>query len=95
MNIHNLLHNLSTFTSVSYHCVKPFPPVLIYSRHPDSHKMYNLLTLVDQLHFICKRKKSISVTKKKKNFTMVERELFIRENHSLAEKRDEVELHDH
>ena len=33
----------------------------------DIRKMYNLLTLVDRLHFICKRKrKSISVTKNKK-----------------------------
>ena len=33
----------------------------------DCRKMHNLLTLVDQLDFICKRKrKSISVTKKKK-----------------------------
>ena len=49
----------------------------------DSCKMYNLLTLVDRLDFVCKRKrKLISDTKnKKKNlkkiFTMVESELFI------------------
>ena len=49
--------------------------------------MYNLLTLVDQLDFICKRKrKSKSRKMKKKNlkkiFTMVESELFIQENRS-------------
>ena len=50
--------------------VNPSPPILIYSRR----KMYDLLTLVDRLDFVCKSKrKSISVTKnlkkksKKKN----------------------------
>ena len=38
----------------------------------DCRKMHNLLTLVDRLDFICKRKrKSISVTKNKKIFSMV------------------------
>ena len=54
----------------------------------DCPKLHNLLTLVDRLDFICKRKgKSISVTKNKKKyekkiFSMVYRELFIQENHS-------------
>ena len=52
----------------------------------NSRKMYNLLTLVDRLDFICKRKrKSILVTKNekknlKKIFTVFESELFIPEN---------------
>ena len=51
--------------------------------------MYNLLTLVDRLDFICKRKrKSVLVTKNEKNknlkkiFTMFESKLFIPENRS-------------
>ena len=51
----------------------------------DSRKMYNLLTLVDRLDFICKRKsKSLLVTKKKKKkkLTVIESELFIPENRS-------------
>ena len=65
----------------------------------DSHKMYNLLTLVDRLHFICKSKrKSISVMKKKKKIsTMVEsdRVIYTGKSFSVAEKRDEVEPRRH
>ena len=62
--------------------------------------MYNLLTLVDQLDFICKRgsrSQSRKINKKsKKIFTMVESELFIQENHSQwAKKGDEVVPYSH
>ena len=64
--------------------------------------MYNLLTLVGRLDFICKRKrKSISVTKKKnekkkKNlYYDWERVFYTGKSFSVAEKGDEVELHRH
>ena len=61
--------------------------------------MYNLLTLVDQLDFICKRKKfDLSYEKKKsKNFFYygLERVIYTGKSFSVAKKRDEVEPHRH
>ena len=63
--------------------------------------MYSLLTLVDRLDFICKRKrKSISVTKKKKKskknlYHGLEGVIYTRKSFSVAEKRDELEPHCH
>ena len=63
--------------------------------------MYNLLTLVDRLDFICKRKrKSISVMRKKKKKSKKiyygwERVIYKGKSFSVAEKRDEVELYRH
>ena len=61
--------------------------------------MYNLLTLVDRLDFICKRKrKSISVTKKKSKKNLyygLESVIYTGKSFSVAEKRDEVEPHHH
>ena len=57
--------------------------------------MYNLLALVDRLDFICKRKrKSISVTKKKKK-TGLERVIYTGKSFSVAEKWDEAEPYRH
>ena len=77
--------------------LNPSSPAIFIS---NSLKIYNLLTLVDQLDFIYKRKrKLISVTKKKilkKIFTVVESELFIQENHcQWARKGGEVEARSH
>ena len=59
--------------------------------------MYNLLTLADRLNFMCKgKRKSISVTKKKKNlYYGWERVIYTGKSFSLAEKQDEVEPHHH
>ena len=65
--------------------------------------MYNLLTLVDQLDCICKRKrKSISVTKKKKKKNLKknlycgwEWVIYTGKSFSVGSKGDEVELHRH
>ena len=64
--------------------------------------MYNLLTLVDWLDFICKRKrKSISVTKnfkktsKKKSYCCWEQVIYTGKSLSVGKKVDEVEARSH
>ena len=63
---HHSLHT-GTHLSLILDQVDTLTLPLRYSFISHSRKMYNLLTLVDRLDFICKRKrKSISVMKKKK-----------------------------
>ena len=64
--------------------------------------MYNLMTLVDQLDFVCKRKrKSISVTKNKKKKSKKnlyygwERVIYTGKSFSVGKKGDEVERRSH
>ena len=66
----------------------------------DSRKVYYLLTLVDRLDFICKRKEVYlsyeKWKKKKKNlYYGLERVIYTGKSFSVAEKQDEVEPHRH